>query len=49
LTVVSALILNALLGFGLLWSACKVYNWVADKFGGIELALRELPDEIETD
>jgi hypothetical protein len=48
-TVVSALILNALLGFGLLWIACKVYNWVADKFGGIELALRELPDEIETD
>ena len=36
-TVLSALILNALLGFALLWIACKVYNWVAGKFGGIEL------------
>jgi hypothetical protein len=48
-TVLSALILNALLGFGLLWIACKVYNWVAEKFGGIELALRELPEEIEAE
>ena len=48
-TVLSALILNALLGFALLWIACKVYNWVAGKFGGIELALRELPEEIEAD
>ena len=45
-TVLSALILNALLGFGLLWLACKVYNWVAGKFGGIELAMRELPEEV---
>jgi len=48
-TVISALILNALLGFSLLWLACKVYNWVADKFGGIELALRELTEEIEAE
>ena len=48
-TVLSALILNALLGFGLLWIACKVYNWVAGKFGGIELALRELPEEIDAE
>lgn len=48
-TVISALILNALLGFALLWIACKVYNWVSSKFGGIELALRELSDEIETE
>jgi hypothetical protein len=48
-TVLSALILNALLGFGLLWIACKVYNWVASKFGGIELALRELPEDIEAE
>ena len=41
--------LNAILGFGLLWIACKVYNWVAGKFGGIELALRELPEEIEAE
>jgi hypothetical protein len=40
-TVISALILNALVGFGLLWLACKVYNWVAGKFGGIEVAVRE--------
>ena len=39
--------LNAILGFGLLWIACKVYNWVAEKFGGIELALKELPEETE--
>ena len=48
-TVLSAFILNALLGFGLLWIACKVYNWVAGKFGGIELAMRELPEEIEAE
>ena len=48
-TVLSALILNALLGFGLLWIACKVYNWVAGKFGGIELAMRELPEEIDAE
>jgi len=48
-TVLSALILNALLGFALLWIACKVYNWVADTFGGIEVALRELPEEIEAE
>ncbi|BDX21928.1 MULTISPECIES: hypothetical protein [Polynucleobacter] len=48
-TVLSALILNAVLGFALLWIACKVYNWVAGKFGGIELAIRELPEEIESD
>jgi hypothetical protein len=46
-TVISALILNAVLGFGLLWIACKVYNWVAEKFGGIELALKELPEETD--
>jgi hypothetical protein len=36
------LILNALIGFGLLWLACKVYNWVAEKFGGIEVALKDI-------
>ena len=41
-TVISALILNALIGFGLLWLACTVYNWVADKFGGIEMALKDI-------
>lgn len=41
-TVISALILNALIGFGLLWLACKVYNWVAEKFGGIEVALKHI-------
>jgi hypothetical protein len=42
-TVISALILNALIGFSLLWLACKVYNWVADRFGGIEVAVKETP------
>lgn len=46
-TVISALVLNAILGFGLLWIACKVYNWVAEKFGGIELALKELSKETD--
>jgi len=46
-TVISALILIAVLGFGLLWIACKVYNWVAQKFGGIELALKELSEETD--
>ena len=46
-TVISALVLYAILGFGLLWIACKVYNWVAEKFGGIELALKELPEETD--
>ncbi len=46
-TVISALVLNAILGFGLLWIACKVYNWVAEKFGGIELALKELTEETD--
>ena len=46
-TVISALVLNAILGFGLLWIACKVYNWVAEKFGGIGLALKELPEETD--
>ncbi len=47
--VLSALILNVLLGFGLLWIACKVYNWVAGKFGGIELALHDLPEEVDAE
>jgi len=40
-TVISALVLNALIGFGLLWIACKVYNVVAERFGGIEVAVKE--------
>jgi hypothetical protein len=41
--VLSGAFLNALLGFAILWLACKVYNWVAKTFGGIELDLHELP------
>ncbi len=44
ITVVSALVLNALVGFGLLWLACRAYNWVAARFGGIEVTLRDMPD-----
>ncbi len=41
----TAIILNALLGFGLLWLACKAYNWIAARFGGIEVHIRELSPE----
>jgi hypothetical protein len=43
--VLYGVFLNAVLGFTVLWLACRVYNWVAGKFGGIELDLKELPDE----
>ena len=45
ITVFTALILNALIGFGLLWLGCKAYNWVAARFGGIEVHVRELTPE----
>ncbi|MCS6762791.1 MAG: hypothetical protein MO853_00720 [Candidatus Protistobacter heckmanni] len=43
-TVFTALVLNTLIGFGLLWLACKVYNWVAERFGGIEFTMRDAQD-----
>lgn len=42
IAVFTALVLNAVLGYILLWVACKVYNWVAGKFGGIEMSLRDM-------
>jgi hypothetical protein len=45
----SALILNALLGFALLWIACNAYNWVASRFGGIEIALSDAPEDEDDD
>ena len=44
-TVFSALLLNAILGFVLLWIACHAYNWVASRFGGIEIHLTDAPEE----
>ncbi|WP_277184097.1 hypothetical protein [Caballeronia sp. BR00000012568055] len=44
-TVLSALLLNAILGFVLLWIACHAYNWVASRFGGIEIVLSDAPEE----
>ncbi|WP_106183011.1 hypothetical protein [Candidatus Pandoraea novymonadis] len=41
----SALLLNAVLGFILLWIACHAYNWVAERFGGIEITLSDLRDQ----
>jgi hypothetical protein len=41
--VLSGAFLNALIGFLILWLACRVYNWVAKTFGGIELELQEMP------
>jgi hypothetical protein len=43
--VLSGAFLNALIGFLILWLACRVYNWVAKTFGGIELELQEMPLE----
>lgn len=44
-TILSALLLNAILGFVLLWIACHAYNWVASRFGGIEIVLSDAPEE----
>ena len=44
-TILSALLLNAILGFVLLWIACHAYNWVASRFGGIEIQLSDVPEE----
>ncbi|PLZ02477.1 hypothetical protein CY652_10160 [Burkholderia sp. WAC0059] len=44
-TIFSALLLNAILGFVLLWIACHAYNWVASRFGGIEIQLSDAPEE----
>jgi len=46
MTIPSALMLNALLGFALLWVACHAYNWVAGRFGGIEITLADVPEEV---
>ena len=43
--VLYGVFLNVVLGFSVLWLACKVYNWVAAKFGGIELELKEIHEE----
>jgi hypothetical protein len=44
-TIFSALLLNAMLGFVLLWIACHAYNWVAARVGGIEIVLADPPEE----
>ncbi|MGI4858017.1 MAG: hypothetical protein ACRYHA_14110 [Janthinobacterium lividum] len=44
--IFSALILNAVVGFILLWIACQAYNWVASRFGGIEIVLSDSPDDL---
>jgi uncharacterized membrane-anchored protein len=45
LDLIGMLVVNAVVGFGLLWVACKAYNWVAQRFGGIEMELGETVDE----
>jgi hypothetical protein len=45
-TIFSALILNAVIGFILLWIACHAYNWVASRAGGIEITLADVPEEL---
>lgn len=44
--IFSALILNAVAGFVLLWIACQAYNWVASRFGGIEIVLSDAPEDL---
>lgn len=44
-TVLSTLVFNAIFGFSLLWIGCRVYNWVASKFGGIEFVTRVHEDK----
>lgn len=44
IAVFTALLLNALVGFALLWIACHAYNWVASRFGGIEITLTDVHD-----
>ncbi|MGF7189674.1 hypothetical protein JOE11_002712 [Robbsia andropogonis] len=41
-----ALILNGIVGFVLLWIACRAYNWVASRFGGIEITLSDPPKDV---
>ncbi|BBO59257.1 DUF3566 domain-containing protein [Mycoavidus sp. B2-EB] len=43
--LLSALLINAALGFALLWLACQIYNWVASYVGGIEITLDEISQE----
>ena len=43
--VLYGVFLNIVFGFAILWLACKVYNWVATNFVGIELDLKEIPLE----
>lgn len=45
-TLFSALLLNGLVGFVLLWIACRAYNWVASRFGGIEITLSDPPKDV---
>jgi uncharacterized membrane protein len=45
-TVFSVLIGNVIMGFILLWIACQAYNWVASRFGGIEIVLSDIPEEL---
>ncbi|WP_347556749.1 hypothetical protein [Robbsia sp. KACC 23696] len=42
----SALILNGIVGFVLLWIACRAYNWIASRFGGIEITLSDPPKDV---
>jgi len=43
IAVITALCLNTIVGFGLLWRACNAYNGVARRLGGIEVTLRDMP------
>lgn len=44
--ILSVLLLNVIFGFVLLWIVCYVYNWVVLCFGGIEIVLFDLLEEV---
>lgn len=46
IVVFSGLIFNVLVGFGVLWLVCYVYNWVVECFGGIEILLCDVLEEV---
>lgn len=44
-TLLSALLINAAVGFVLLWLACQIYNWVSSYVGGIEITLDDISED----
>lgn len=43
--IFEAVLLNLILGCVILYLACHIYNWMAARFGGIEIHLDDVPEE----